>query len=544
MIARGSVLFPVLALVIALLIGGGMTWTVWLVESERAQAEFERTADLAVDRVVTRLEQHVVLLRSTRGLFLAQQGAVDRNIFNRFLTGVDLVNELSGIQGIGYARMIATGDEQTITDDVMIRYNLEAEVRPVTDQPWRASIVLIEPPNDRNIAALGFDMYAEGIRRAAMDRAIASGQPQMSGPVSLVQEITPDKQSGVLIYLALPSTSSAPASGFVYAPFRGGDLIRAALASGPPLSVLMTIRDTGAPDRAIFDEGAEGASGLKMKRSVEIVGRQWSFTVAASDGPSTLRRHLGSILVGLISVLFAAAAGLAVRSRQHEATQAREVVAATARESDYRDLLLQEMKHRIKNHIARIQSIARQSARGATDVKAFSETFDARLQAMAAVQEILAGTAVAQADVRAILRRELQQCLDTAEVEHLMDGPSVILDERQAHAFALVAHELVTNAMKYGGLSANGRGLRITWSVQPQADGKPPMLAFDWQEQFTAAPDASESQGTGFGSRLIDVSLKGELSGTLSRDFHAQGLHISLSFPLNPALIKSQPRKK
>ena len=63
------------------------------------------------------------------------------------------------------------------------------------------------------------------------------------------------------------------------------------------------------------------------------------------------------------------------------------------------------MKHRIKNHIARIQSIARQSARGATDVKAFTNAFDARLQAMSAVQEILAGTAVAQADVRAILVR-------------------------------------------------------------------------------------------------------------------------------------------
>lgn len=543
MIARGSVLYPVLASLIALTIGAGMTWSVWLVETERSESEFERTADLAVNRVVTRLEQHVVLLQSARGLFLAQRGSVDRDTFGRFLTGVDLVNDLSGIQGIGYARMVATGDEKKIVDDVMTRYGLAAEIRPATDQPWRASIVLIEPANERNIAALGFDMYAEEIRRAAMERAIASGQPQMSGPVHLVQEITSEKQHGVLIYLSLPATSNAPASGFVYAPFRGGDLIRAALSAGPPLSVLMTIRDSGAPDRAIFDEGAESATGWKLSRSVELVGRQWVFTVAESDGSSAFRRHLGSFLVGVISVLFAAAAGLAVRSRQHEATQALEVVAATARESDYRDLLLQEMKHRIKNHIARIQSIARQSARGATDVKAFSDTFDARLQAMAAVQEILAGTAVAQADVRAILRRELQQCLDTAEVEHLMDGPSVILDERQAHAFALVSHELVTNAMKYGGLSANGRGLRITWSVRPGSDDAPPMLTFDWQEQFTAQPDAS-TPGAGFGSRLIDVSLKGELSGTMTRDFHAQGLHITLSFPLKPDLIKSLPRKR
>jgi CHASE1-domain containing sensor protein len=543
MTPRSNVLYPILAFLAALLVGAGMTRSVWLVEAQRAQSEFERTADLAIDRIVARLEQHVVLLQSTRGLFLAQRGSVDRDTFGRFLTGVDLVNDLSGIQGIGYARMVATGEDKTIIDDVMTRYGLAADIRPVTEQPWRASIVLIEPPTDRNIAALGFDMYADDTRRAAMDRAIASGQPQMSGPVQLVQEITADKQSGVLIYLSLPATSDAPASGFVYAPFRGGDLIRAALSAGPPLSVLITIRDSGAPDRPIFDEGAERAAGLKLNRSVELVGRQWVFTVAESDGPSTYRLHLGSLLVGVISVLFAAAAGLVVHSRQHEATQAFEVAAASARESDYRDLLLQEMKHRIKNHIARIQSIARQSARGATDVKAFAETFDARLQAMAAVQEILAGTAVAQADVRAILRRELQQCLDTAEVEHLMDGPSVILDERQAHAFALVAHELVTNALKYGGLSAKGQGLQIIWSVRPGTYDTPPMLAFDWQEQFAALSDAP-APGTGFGSRLIDVSLKGELSGTMTRDFHAQGLHITLSFPIKPELTRTLRRKK
>ena len=53
MIARSSLLYPFLAFLIAILIGGGMTWSVWLVETQRAQTEFERTADLAIDRVVT-----------------------------------------------------------------------------------------------------------------------------------------------------------------------------------------------------------------------------------------------------------------------------------------------------------------------------------------------------------------------------------------------------------------------------------------------------------------------------------------------------------
>jgi two-component sensor histidine kinase len=162
-------------------------------------------------------------------------------------------------------------------------------------------------------------------------------------------------------------------------------------------------------------------------------------------------------------------------------------------------------------------------------VKAFTDTFEARLRAMAAVQEILAGTAQPQADVGAILRKELQQALDTAEVEHLIDGPVVRLDERQAHAFGLVVHELVTNAMKYGGLSATGQGLKVTWDRTTAAEG--PVLAVDWQERFEGA-GPEEGAATGFGSRLIEASLKGELSGTLTREFAEGGLRVRIEFPV------------
>jgi CHASE1-domain containing sensor protein/two-component sensor histidine kinase len=538
MIALRRALFPVLAFLVAVLVGCFMTWLVWSAETRRAEADFERTADLAVDRVVNRIENHVVLLKSTRGLFAALRSAVDRDIFGHFLNTVDLVQGLSGIQGIGFARMVATEDSDRAASEVSTLYGLDTEIRPATQQPWRTVIVLIEPPSERNLAALGFDMYADDTRRAAMDRAMLSGDPQMSGPVELVQEITDDKQMGFLIYLAYGKGSSPPTSGFIYAPFRGSDLVRAALAAGPPLPVAMAIHDVGAPDKLIYaDAEATSGAGLSLQRSVELVGRQWSFLVREISDTPAYRRHLGSLLVGLISILFGVTAALAISARQHEAEKAQEVAAAAARESEYRGLLLQEMKHRIKNHIARIQSIARQSARGATDVKAFTDTFDARLQAMAAVQEVLAGTAVPQADVRTLLRKELQQCLDTEAVEHLMDGPPVRLDERQAHAFAMVAHELVTNALKYGGLSATGQGLKITWSTLPGQNGDPPTLFIDWEERFDA-PDAGSAAGTGFGSRLIEASLRGELSGSLTRDFNAQGLRIALSFPLNPAMVE------
>jgi CHASE1-domain containing sensor protein len=452
---------PKLVFVLAFLPGLAMTMLLHTGAERRLATEFDRVADQAIDRITTRLQQHVVVLRAARGLMAATKGEISRDDFVLFLSSVDIADELSGVQGIGFARMVSTSDVSLAQADVRRHYDLSTAIRPQTDQAWRTPIVLLEPANERNLAALGFDMYADPDRRSAMDQAVASGEAQMTSPVELVQEITADKQTGFLIYLpfrdeAPDGADAAPVNGFVYAPFRGGDLIHAALASGSALPVALRVVDAGVPGRPLFDESYRADPSLHRTSGMEILGRQWTFDVwSDGSGPGRVR-YVNSALVGLIALLFATAAAFATAARQQEAAQARELAAAAAREADYRELMLQEMKHRIKNHIARIQSIARQSARGATDVKAFTTAFDARLQAMSAAQEILAGTAAAQADIRDILVKELQQSVNATEVSDLVDGPQVRLDERQAHAFALVAHELVTNAMKYGGLSTQG----------------------------------------------------------------------------------------
>lgn len=534
---------PKLVFVLAFLPGMAVTVAVYSGAERRLEAEFLRISDLAVDRVVSRLQQHVVVLRAARGLLSATRGGVERDEFLRFLSSVDIVDELAGVQGIGFARMIAASDTAIAEAEVRRHYGLDVAVHPETDQPWQTPIVLLEPQNDRNRAALGYDMYSNALRRAAMDFAIMTGEARMTAPVHLVQEITSEKQMGFLIYLpfqdglASPGSPARPVTGFVYAPFRGGDLIRAALAAGPPLPVVMRISDVEGPTTPLFDNSVEAAGQpYHHRRNLQIFGRQWTFDIWSDKASIGQVRHLNSVLLGLTSFLFAAAAAYAVVARQKEAVQARAVAAAAAREADYRDLLLQEMKHRIKNHIARIQSIARQSARGATDVKAFTTDFDARLQAMSAVQEILAGDAAAQADLRSVLMKELQQSLDATEVDHHVDGPAVRLDERQAHAFALVVHELVTNAMKYGGLSVGGQGMEIRWTLR--TDAGIPWIDLVWTEQIVPLYEPHTGAG-GFGSRLIDASLKGELRGSIQREYGPEGLVIRISFPLDPVLNRA-----
>ena len=522
---------------LALIPGLTMTAAVHYASERRLQLEFERSADLAIDRVISRLEQHVVVLRATHGLFSSKQRAPSREEFQRFLAPLDITGELAGIQGIGFARMLPADASAPAMEELRIHYGLSVAIRPETDQPWRTPIVLLEPQNPRNTAALGFDMYAEPTRRSAMDHAIASGKAQMSGPVELVQEITEDKQKGFLVYVpinAFPDsaqTSAAPVTGFVYAPFRGRDLIQAALGAGPALPVQLRVVDTGAPSTPLYDAIVHHpeAQHPHLIRTAELLGRQWQFEVHSLPPEGGLPRYADGLLLGLVSLLFAIAAAYGVASRQAEAVQARALANAAAREAQYRALSLQEMKHRIKNHIARIQSIARQSARSAPDLKSFITAFESRLHAMAALQDILAGNATAGANLRDILTKELQQTRDTTQIEAMLSGPTVILDERRAHAFALAVHELVTNAMKYGGLSCDECNLKVRWDVHTTSGGTE--LQMDWEEAIPEGVETTEKPA-GFGSRLIEASINGELSGRIERTFTPERLHIQIRFPL------------
>ncbi|MEZ5878632.1 MAG: CHASE domain-containing protein [Tepidamorphaceae bacterium] len=111
--------------------------------------------------------------------------------------------------------------------------------------------MLLEPTDTRNVAALAFDMFSEETRRIAMKQALQSDEPVASAPVELVQEITSDKQAGFLVYLRYGSATEVEQvmkgniamSGFVYAPFRAGDLHTAALSRKPLLPIVLETYD-------------------------------------------------------------------------------------------------------------------------------------------------------------------------------------------------------------------------------------------------------------------------------------------------------------
>lgn len=177
-------------------------------------------------------------------------------------------------------------------------------------------------------------------------------------------------------------------------------------------------------------------------------------------------------------------------------------------------LLLDELNHRVKNTLATVQAIARQTLRGALTPEDFARAFEARLLALSQTHNALTDSQWAGAGLRQILAQELAP-YDPARIA--MDGPDVNLPARVALSLGMVFHELATNAAKYGALSVETGRLLLTWRAEP-----PGMLSFEWRE--AGGPAVAAPSRRGFGSRLIERSIGAELRGQVAIDYAPEGL--------------------
>lgn len=188
-----------------------------------------------------------------------------------------------------------------------------------------------------------------------------------------------------------------------------------------------------------------------------------------------------------------------------------------------RMLLMKEMSHRIKNNLSTVLSIATQTGRHAADYATFNKSFQSRLVALAKSHDLLMKDVRGTADLREILEAELlPYSVDTALGRTLtLSGEAVRLSSRAAVGFGLVVHELATNAAKYGAYAGAG-SIDVSWRV---SDGP---IVLQWRER--GGPVVAQPLKSGFGSRLIDSVLRGELRGAVEARFAPHGFEAELQF--------------
>ena len=283
-----------------------------------------------------------------------------------------------------------------------------------------------------------------------------------------------------------------------------------------------------AKERLLSDEGQNLMIELRATAGELEVIEASQLERAAAD-TLRLEGRMAPLLAGLLALILGALVlGLwqVVRGTRAEALAATAIDLREAR--DRADLLARELNHRVKNLFAVVLAIVKMSGRGDPAAKPTIDKIAERLHALLRSHEVTQG----QVDEFGATRPEidLRELVETALAPYRLDearasikGGPVMLRSHLAVPLGLVLHELVTNAVKYGALSDSEGRLAVNWSHE---GGRVHMT---WREDGPAP--VAKPGAEGFGSMLITSSAR-QIGGTIERQFHPNGVEVTLDFPV------------
>ena len=298
--SRQAWLWSGIALALSLLLSAALTLSAWNGASARDRARFETSANRTQTAITARLELYVGMLRAGAGLVAANEN-ISADAFRAFAERIDLPTNYPGVQGIGFAKRITHAERNAYVESTRQERGADFEITPPGAREEYVPIVFLEPLDRRNLRAIGYDMFSEPNRRTAMMRARDEGRPTATSRVSLVQEIDPEKQAGFLVYLPAYRGGRTPPTveerraallGFVYSPFRAGDLLMGVLGDPRP-GVRFDIYDGQQvePEHLLYRSPADTDGNPRFSRTMplRIADRDWTVvyeSTAAFDARS------------------------------------------------------------------------------------------------------------------------------------------------------------------------------------------------------------------------------------------------------------------
>jgi len=185
------------------------------------------------------------------------------------------------------------------------------------------------------------------------------------------------------------------------------------------------------------------------------------------------------------------------------------------RSEDRITLLAHEVDHRSKNLLAMVQATVRLT-QGDTSGE-LKAAIEGRLQALANAHALLAQSRWAGADLRSLIEEELSPYCQESGLRAQINGPSLALEPETAQSIAIALHELTTNAVKYGALSAPTGHVQVAWS-RPRDQ----QVALRWAE--SGGPPVKPPARQGFGTRVIERMIRRQLKGEVHFDWRPEGL--------------------
>lgn len=194
--------------------------------------------------------------------------------------------------------------------------------------------------------------------------------------------------------------------------------------------------------------------------------------------------------------------------------------------------LMRELAHRSKNQMTVIAAMAKQTARGAESVPEFVSSFEKRIFGLARSTDLLLAHGVAGVDLRELMISQIDPFCQVDGERVVVEGPNMRLNGQAAQILGMAAHELATNAVKYGAFAREGGRLRVTWERQGDA------IAFTWRE-IGAVPGTATPR-RGFGTTVLENMVGRSLGAEVKRESHPDGIEWRFSLPvasLDPSYV-------
>ncbi len=259
---------------------------------------FESRSYLVKTAIYNRILDYIQILKGGKA-FIESSDSITRKEWKRYISSLDVDQNYPGIQGIGYTIFIKPDELQKHVKEVRASGFPSYSITPSGPREIYTSIIYLEPFTDRNLRAFGYDMYSEPVRRRAMERAMETGQAALTTKLILVQETGDGNQPGFLIYVPVYKSNIASGDllsteqrrkeirGFVYSPFRSGDLFNALLpARFKDLNIEIYNGEELTKDALLFstrENGVKGNKGEEFKKyeSIHVGGTNWIIYISS-----------------------------------------------------------------------------------------------------------------------------------------------------------------------------------------------------------------------------------------------------------------------
>jgi light-regulated signal transduction histidine kinase (bacteriophytochrome) len=268
---------------------------------------------------------------------------------------------------------------------------------------------------------------------------------------------------------------------------------------------LRAVRWAGNPDKPL----EAGPNGLRLtpRKSFEewsemVKGKALPFTAAELRVAETLRTALLEVVLRLSD------SASKERRRAHE----------------QQELLIAELNHRVRNILSLIRGLISQTRGTAPSPEAFVSTLDDRIQALARAHDQITNDRWGPARLIDLIETEAGAFLGDKRDRVKLNGPNVLIEAGSFTTMALVFHELLTNAAKYGALVDGGTVL-IDWSIDPAEKS----LIIKWREE--GGPAVTAPTRRGFGSTIIERSIPFDLGGTAEVRYRLSGFEADFCIP-------------